>query len=99
MAWLRVRALLAFMMAGACAPVVAQYPSWEPTSPMVYQVRDRRQALEDLAVSRQYWADRNLTTYSYVRAHQASSDDVEFTFLVVAEGKVIERALLASKPG
>lgn len=99
MAWVRVRSLVGLLMAAACAPVVAQYPSWEPTSPMVHVVRDRRLALADLAVSRQYWDALNSTTYSYLRANQVASDEVEFTFLVVNDSQVVERALLTSHPG
>jgi hypothetical protein len=83
-------------MTAACAPVVAQYPSWEPTSPLVYEVRDRRLALADLQVSRELWHDRNLSTYSYLRASQISAEEVTFTFVVVDKAVVVERSLLTT---
>jgi len=82
----------------ACSAVGAKYPSWEPTTGTVPAVTDRKLALADLEVSRKLWLDRAWHEYTYVRAQQTSHDEVEFTFVVVRGSRVVERALLTSKP-
>src|SRR5688572_3526883 len=81
----------------ACARQPTKYPTWEPTSELVPAVRDRKLALADLERSRALWHEQNPASYSYVRALQASSEDVEFTLVVVRDSVVVERAFLASR--
>lgn len=80
-----------------CATMSAKYPSWEPTTGAVPAVADRKVALADLQVSRNLWLGRAWRDYSYVRARQASQDNVEFTLIVVRSASVTERSLFTSK--
>jgi hypothetical protein len=110
-------ALFAFVVCSllACSrPQHAAYPGWEPTSPIVPQVKNRRRAIAALEASRKAWLERGWDReaappaerelfgglrpgYAYVRALQVSDEEVEFTLLVVENGRVVERSLLSSR--
>jgi hypothetical protein len=99
---MRAAALIVLVCAlSACSRSVqhATYPSWEPTSPVVPQVRSRRVARQYLETSRRVWTALGLTDYAYVRAKQIAPDGVHFTLVVVDGATIVERALLASTPG
>src|SRR5262245_36454572 len=91
--------LVCSLLACASAPQHATYPSWEPTSPVVPKLESRAVARRYLEASRAIWNQYKLERYSYVRARQLAADRVHFTLLVVDHGKVVERALLATRPG
>ena len=85
-------------LACGAAPQHATYPAWEPTSPVVPVVKSRALAREYLEISRKLWERYEWDDYAFVRAKQVSDEEVQFTLLVVHQDRVVQRALLSTRP-